>query len=1666
MLLNFGIGLLFNLLVGIVKRRVKKKSLSQPAKNGRFSRWQRIERAVLKFFHNEKWFFAKELLRFMCVTLTAIYGLLFFIYQITAVMGPSWLPYDFILRLFRSAYVYPVVTLIPLWQAYYFLSGVERIEEEDEDLISDGTFQPGSTEVDIDAVDSECRKKFSDYFRREIDLGVSGEEVSGTEHEEITLKIADGIAGNDRIRADVREDYLKCIDKLVRADRDIENGNVPEYGSGLVINGEFFSDFSAYFFRYISVILARGDNIVIVCGDDAQIRAAHAYVREGFSKIHSLYYANAKDDGVDYDDPIWKICVISDDSGEVDRARINDCSILITDPKYLCSDDFEQNHAAFSQLIDTVVLIDAVNLAGAFPRQLALFNRSIKNIRDLNELRSINGSGIDRENPENRFQRRYTSHLIKFVCFDNSRTFGIDKTLNNLLSVRFDSADAMNYSSQAVICCYDYDGKPDAEGRRFCPQLAKTAEELGVLANFSDFAVVFGGGYVSLFASGGVPYADILESIAANSANGMQLIEKDNFELNSPQFDSGKYKVIVAFDNDDNLPMTVRKYASLAPDRKVLVAVFSRPYMMRDYYTANIEKLWRSEQMILSPFALDKKQATLQKILVQASAGGISETELFTLLDDSSFTDYVEIVKSRDTVAALNQIIFDITNEKRNPSSVFEFDRKREFDRKGEFVSENFISLRKQGEIYDLLTDRSFTVLSVDNVRYLMPVGKERIAQNYIAGQNLLFNGFIYHIERIDAENGVIYARRVTGGKNNVPYRYIQDREYYIDWDPEAADIISVKKDNGMKSADGVTVSDITVSVTRRPMEVVTKGYYPVDQRVLSANGIASDSEDKITEHVDLTGDVNRELFKQTYRKYGDVKEPVCPVEMILGSKDGEKAKITPLISPSGAVVMSLKINGQFGSDRKRIASLASVMIGEIVHSMFPGYSDCVTVCPVFKDASGNETDDVLSKLPRVIARGYDGGDDGIELLIIEDCPKDIGVISALTTTGDNLIKLLFRPVYQYLKWYSETSEKSRYLYFGHKEEPGCFDFEGLRKLSALLGDDNYNNVFFNASDLMKTDVCDFCKRRFPKGKDLVVLEDGRLMCRDCAKSIAANSKKELEMLLRQAKIYLESTYGIKIDDEYSFCFESTVKIANDLKNNRDLIGIGSDVPLKSYIDKDKKVHIETTIPNVNISELLVRELSHVWQLKHLPELVDELAAGLLALVSVQYLRFAGMNSLANARATHFESSHEDSGKGYRELVRALCAAPIYRNNPFKYLLELRGGGEEGGEGGEVADPTPPTIGDKEFGMPYTAEHPDRALDGNITYFYYSRLTATRQKAYDVILNGIREFKDQVEVEGCNMADLHVIVESIEYDHPELFWFDSYSMLGKSVLLEYGAKKEEAEVLQRQIDSAVSKYLEGIDDSMSGYDVTIRLHAKIVAAVDYDTIALDEEDRRGGPKRGEIDYLRTICGVFLQGKAVCEGYARAIQYLLQKCGVECAEAAGNTKRESREEGGAHAWNILKLDGDYYYLDSTWDDSSDTVQVVKTTQIGFEYLNVTTEEMQRSRDFAYCPTQMPVCEATKCNYFYHNGYVLEKYDVEKVKAIAKKAAVAGASFFVFKCTNKAAFDEAFNKMIVNGRDCFDVLKSISGDNKSIDTSSYTPAYDKKMWTVTVNFKFKS
>lgn len=63
-------------------------------------------------------------------------------------------------------------------------------------------------------------------------------------------------------------------------------------------------------------------------------------------------------------------------------------------------------------------------------------------------------------------------------------------------------------------------------------------------------------------------------------------------------------------------------------------------------------------------------------------------------------------------------------------------------------------------------------------------------------------------------------------------------------------------------------------------------------------------------------------------------------------------------------------------------------------------------------------------------------------------------------------------------------------------------------------------------------------------------------------------------------------------------------------------------------------------------------------------------------------------------------------------------------------------------------------------------------------------------------------------------------------------------------------------------------------------------------------------------------------GALAYGLAVCEGYSEALTLLLGKVGIESKMVSSRPMN--------HAWNMVKIDGEWYHVDATWEDTSRSI----------------------------------------------------------------------------------------------------------------------------------------
>ena len=162
---------------------------------------------------------------------------------------------------------------------------------------------------------------------------------------------------------------------------------------------------------------------------------------------------------------------------------------------------------------------------------------------------------------------------------------------------------------------------------------------------------------------------------------------------------------------------------------------------------------------------------------------------------------------------------------------------------------------------------------------------------------------------------------------------------------------------------------------------------------------------------------------------------------------------------------------------------------------------------------------------------------------------------------------------------------------------------------------------------------------------------------------------------------------------------------------------------------------------------------------------------------------------------------------------------------------------------------------------------------------------------------------------------------------------------------------------------------ECIRPGMTDYEKELAIYEYLLTRCSYGFLEENEDDSYN------------VYGALLEGTAVCNGYAQAFMLLASCCGLECEMVYGTAGGES------HAWNSVKLDGEWYMVDATWDDPVPDA----TGRKYYAYFNVTSEYM--SANHTWEESCFPKCEATKYNYFYYNDLVCENVSdaIRKIQA---------------------------------------------------------------------------
>ena len=222
----------------------------------------------------------------------------------------------------------------------------------------------------------------------------------------------------------------------------------------------------------------------------------------------------------------------------------------------------------------------------------------------------------------------------------------------------------------------------------------------------------------------------------------------------------------------------------------------------------------------------------------------------------------------------------------------------------------------------------------------------------------------------------------------------------------------------------------------------------------------------------------------------------------------------------------------------------------------------------------------------------------------------------------------------------------------------------------------------------------------------------------------------------------------------------------------------------------------------------------------------------------------------------------------------------------------------------------------------------DRDAVDRDAYYARSTLAPGERACYDAVYDGLAAMRYEIDVSGLGLpvADVERLLHYVASDAPELFWWTGNATVGYQdeivldVRPEYGYTADEVRALQPQIDAAAAEILAGIPDGAGEYDRVWLIATALSTRIAYDQSVA--EAGAGPIDPGDYDH-QTIVGGLLDGRAVCAGITRSFQYLLYRVGIVSFCVTGMADSGlSGVPPGPHAWNLLRVDGGWYYADLT------------------------------------------------------------------------------------------------------------------------------------------------
>jgi len=287
---------------------------------------------------------------------------------------------------------------------------------------------------------------------------------------------------------------------------------------------------------------------------------------------------------------------------------------------------------------------------------------------------------------------------------------------------------------------------------------------------------------------------------------------------------------------------------------------------------------------------------------------------------------------------------------------------------------------------------------------------------------------------------------------------------------------------------------------------------------------------------------------------------------------------------------------------------------------------------------------------------------------------------------------------------------------------------------------------------------------------------------------------------------------------------------------------------------------------------------------------------------------------------------------------------------------------------------------------------------------YYLQMNRDEREAYTAMLVCFQTLAASARVPKLDNAVLTQVWARLKLDHPEIFYVTDfrYFYAENADYVDfrpvYLYEKSKLTAQRDALETRVTRLLRPVEQS-SEEEKELYIHDFLVRNVRYDKL--------------KKEYSHEAVGPLTTGVGVCEGIAKAVKLLCDRLSIGCvvviseADPANGIRYR-------HAWNLIRIGGNWYHLDVTFDNT-----LSRGGEVRYDYVNL--DDAQISRD--HRPSVYPIPPCPDGTRFYYRTHRLSFTREDEAAARFRQALRKRQTQFVFHWRGGYLTRDVLNRLIL-------------------------------------------